>query len=131
MSVQWRLMFVLLFFFFSSRRRHTRYWRDWSSDVCSSDLGAFAELLEFSNDFIAFLGDANFALFVGLLGAYVLCRRTLGSEGTDTAMSEGFHTTGGILLITGIGGSPGARLGGAGVDTILGRLLTPAAGGPG
>src|SRR5258707_3657561 len=25
-------------FFFSSRRRHTRYWRDWSSDVCSSDL---------------------------------------------------------------------------------------------
>src|SRR3712207_7320000 len=27
-----------LCFFFSSRRRHTRYWRDWSSDVCSSDL---------------------------------------------------------------------------------------------
>src|SRR5438445_12325977 len=26
-------------FFFSSRRRHTSYWRDWSSDVCSSDLG--------------------------------------------------------------------------------------------
>src|SRR3712207_7615842 len=29
--------------FFSSRRRHTRYWRDWSSDVCSSDLAADAE----------------------------------------------------------------------------------------
>src|SRR5947209_20630283 len=29
---------VLFSFFFSSRRRHTRYWRDWSSDVCSSDL---------------------------------------------------------------------------------------------
>src|SRR3989440_161576 len=28
----------LLFFFFSSRRRHTRSDRDWSSDVCSSDL---------------------------------------------------------------------------------------------
>src|SRR5207253_3930658 len=26
--------------FFSSRRRHTRWPRDWSSDVCSSDLGA-------------------------------------------------------------------------------------------
>src|SRR5690606_40346072 len=26
------------FFFFSSRRRHTRFSRDWSSDVCSSDL---------------------------------------------------------------------------------------------
>src|SRR5687768_17759826 len=28
-----------IFFFFSSRRRHTRCSRDWSSDVCSSDLG--------------------------------------------------------------------------------------------
>src|ERR1035437_3600834 len=26
------------FFFFSSRRGHTSYWRDWSSDVCSSEL---------------------------------------------------------------------------------------------
>src|SRR3712207_8850552 len=31
--------------FFSSRRRHTRYWRDWSSDVCSSDLVVERELL--------------------------------------------------------------------------------------
>src|SRR5690625_1167582 len=29
----------MIFFFFSSRRRHTRWPRDWSSDVCSSDLG--------------------------------------------------------------------------------------------
>src|SRR5690606_40013940 len=29
-----------LVFFFSSRRRHTRFSRDWSSDVCSSDLRA-------------------------------------------------------------------------------------------
>src|SRR5690606_40791509 len=28
------------FFFFSSRRRHTRFSRDWSSDVCSSDLSS-------------------------------------------------------------------------------------------
>src|SRR3989337_3795630 len=31
-------MWVVVFFFFSSRRRHTRCYRDWSSDVCSSDL---------------------------------------------------------------------------------------------
>src|SRR2546429_3134357 len=31
---------VVFFFFFSSRRRHTRCSRDWSSDVCSSDLSA-------------------------------------------------------------------------------------------
>src|SRR3712207_7662419 len=34
----------MCFFFFSSRRRHTRYWRDWSSDVCSSDLSLTAAL---------------------------------------------------------------------------------------
>src|SRR5216683_6421961 len=33
-------MWNWFFFFFSSRRRHTRSDRDWSSDVCSSDLGA-------------------------------------------------------------------------------------------
>src|SRR5690606_11637040 len=32
------LFLSLFFFFFSSRRRHTRFSRDWSSDVCSSDL---------------------------------------------------------------------------------------------
>src|SRR5207245_7510679 len=30
--------FIFRLFFFSSRRRHTRCYRDWSSDVCSSDL---------------------------------------------------------------------------------------------
>src|SRR2546430_7657149 len=34
------LMLFLDIFFFSSRRRHTRFDCDWSSDVCSSDLGA-------------------------------------------------------------------------------------------
>src|SRR5207302_6878171 len=29
---------IAFMFFFSSRRRHTRFSRDWSSDVCSSDL---------------------------------------------------------------------------------------------
>src|SRR2546422_11582941 len=32
------LILFVCFFFFSSRRRHTRCSRDWSSDVCSSDL---------------------------------------------------------------------------------------------
>src|SRR5699024_12038801 len=33
-----RYMYFHVYFFFSSRRRHTRSKRDWSSDVCSSDL---------------------------------------------------------------------------------------------
>src|SRR5690606_39991741 len=35
------LVDFLFLFFFSSRRRHTRFSRDWSSDVCSSDLIRF------------------------------------------------------------------------------------------
>src|SRR2546422_3223063 len=38
LSVMSQLMSLCIFFFFSSRRRHTRCSRDWSSDVCSSDL---------------------------------------------------------------------------------------------
>src|SRR5207245_8725745 len=33
-------------FFFSSRRRHTRCYRDWSSDVCSSDLSVHRLLID-------------------------------------------------------------------------------------
>src|SRR5690606_40797106 len=35
-------LYILFFFFFSSRRRHTSFSRDWSSDVCSSDLSVAA-----------------------------------------------------------------------------------------
>src|SRR5690606_40311423 len=37
-------LFSMLVFFFSSRRRHTRFSRDWSSDVCSSDLEIAGDL---------------------------------------------------------------------------------------
>src|SRR3712207_8478892 len=40
--------------FFSSRRRHTRYWRDWSSGVCSSDLENVAVPLELAGQEDAF-----------------------------------------------------------------------------
>src|SRR3712207_145705 len=43
MIIYFILHLLLFLFFFSSRRRHTRYWRDWSSDVCSSDLHRFDE----------------------------------------------------------------------------------------
>src|SRR5699024_11362525 len=38
------LLCSTFFFFFSSRRRHTRSKRDWSSDVCSSDLVTLNEV---------------------------------------------------------------------------------------
>src|SRR3712207_7451417 len=44
-------------FFFSSRRRHTRYWRDWSSDVCSSDLPRFDEIRPRIRSLVEAFGD--------------------------------------------------------------------------
>src|SRR6266436_8806488 len=38
----------MFFFFFSSRRRHTRCSRDWSSDVCSSDLPPWSEAIGYT-----------------------------------------------------------------------------------
>ncbi len=92
--------------------------------------GAFADLLEFSNSFIAFLGNANVALFVGLLGAYTLSRSTAGREHTSEAMDDGFHTTGEILLITGVGGSLGAVITETSLDKVLADLFQADAGAP-
>src|SRR3712207_7564719 len=58
-----------MFFFFTSRRRHTIYWRDWSSDVCSSDLmDAFARrhLAELPR-------ESTFFLSVDTVGSPHLC----------------------------------------------------------
>src|SRR5690606_39378375 len=41
-----------ILFFFSSRRRHTRFSRDWSSDVCSSDLTLGVLFMLFSTTLI-------------------------------------------------------------------------------
>ena len=86
---------------------------------------AFAELLEFSNSFIAFLGNANFALFVGFMLAYFKLRAAAGLERTRNTMHEGFHTTGEILLITGLVGSLGAVIEETDLDTMLAGLFWP------
>src|SRR5256885_10328525 len=44
------------FFFFSSRRRHTRLQGDWSSDVCSSDLGDRVQI------YMPMIAEAAFAM---------------------------------------------------------------------
>lgn len=92
--------------------------------------GAFAELLDFSTPFIAFLGDANVALFVGLLGAYALARSRTGAGGAAEALSSGFRTTGEILLVTGIGGSLGEVITRTGLDKTLADLFSADSGAP-
>src|SRR6266699_7203897 len=51
-------MYFVFFFFFSSRRRHTRCGRDWSSDVCSSDLWIPFMMQRFDNEFMMRTSDA-------------------------------------------------------------------------
>src|SRR3712207_3219550 len=72
-------------FFFSSRRRHTRYWRDWSSVVCSSDLGG----LEVATGVVALLATyaatgshllAGLAFSIGFI-ALMLAKSELFTEG--------------------------------------------------
>src|SRR5690554_1336750 len=52
--------FFLFFFFFSSRRRHTRCGRDWSSDVCSSDLQIQKRIDELENEVERVVGRLKF-----------------------------------------------------------------------
>ena len=93
-------------------------------------VAAFLDLAGATTPVISFLGDANIALFIGLIGAYALSRATSGSEATSNAMQGGFHTTGEILLITGVGGSLGAVIGETGLESLLAGLFQAEAGTP-
>src|SRR5437660_7952050 len=57
-------------FFFSSRRRHTRWPRDWNSDVCSSDLAAWA-------------GDVLWKSPPGTAKPHLLLQRVTNKYGTE------------------------------------------------
>ncbi|MEZ5532120.1 MAG: SLC13 family permease [Steroidobacteraceae bacterium] len=91
--------------------------------------GAFADLAGITNDLVKFIGNANLALFVGLLLAYRQARTAIGVEQTNEALSAGFRTSGEILLITGVGGSLGAVITAVGMDQALGQLVSTDAGG--
>src|SRR6266498_1122272 len=59
-------------FFFSSRRRHTRCGRDWSSDVCSSDLALAAAVLGGLDSPVgAVVGGLMLGVGLNLIGTYV------------------------------------------------------------
>src|SRR5690554_6996654 len=77
-------LFFCFFFFFSSRRRHTRCGRDWSSDVCSSDLEYFERLGE---------DPAKWGKpFAALLGAYyVQTELGIPAVGGKDSMSGSFE----------------------------------------
>src|SRR5215208_1011758 len=89
MSVVYRV-----FFFFSSRRRHTRWPRDWSSDVCSSDLLAGARYAALGTPD----GEGGFTRFLvaGMTGELIAAMgplpRTHGMLGAMLETAEPFRT---------------------------------------
>ena len=92
--------------------------------------GAIAGVAEVSNPVLIFLGDANIALFVGLLIAFAMVRPSLGADGVGTVLTAGFRTTGEILLVTGVGGSLGAVIAASGMDETLKELFSADANAP-
>src|SRR5699024_11824059 len=68
--------FIFYVFFFSSRRRHTRSKRDWSSDVCSSDLykSANFKIISGSGERVPFSYPERVLLLTPILFATNFCK---------------------------------------------------------
>src|SRR6266498_4394604 len=84
-------MDILFFFFFSSRRRHTRCGRDWSSDVCSSDLALYCDVPEeavITAKDVESIYEVPLVLSGEGLDAIVLKELGLRSQGRDMAAWE-------------------------------------------
>ncbi|MGW3473607.1 GntP family permease [Saccharopolyspora sp. NPDC000995] len=81
--------------------------------------GAIAEMAGFSSPWVGFVGDPVIALLIGLIGAVVLARWKLPAEQTAAAFKRGFHESGQILILTGVGGSLAQTV----KDVGLGELL--------
>src|SRR5699024_8591657 len=90
---------MLLIFLFSSRRRHTRSIRDWSSDVCSSDLKKRAsiavELL--ADPKLFFLDEPTSGLDPGTEKSLMLSLKTLAQQHGKTIIMV-THTTANLHL---------------------------------
>src|SRR5205814_5181414 len=86
-------------FFFSSRRRHTRCLSDWSSDVCSSDLG-LAPLVAIAGGMGERRDDFDLALFGASTGTSIV---PSGEWGRPRGADEGASVIAGVLAFFQIG----------------------------
>src|SRR5882757_7961944 len=129
-------MFV---FVFSSRRRHTRYWRDWSSDVCSSDLNVSEQIdisanggrARFTRDvanIVMDLNDVETIAFKALGGADIITVNDL--SGTDvTKVAVDLQASGGggdgaadTVIVNATAGNDLVSVGQNGAQTVVSGL---------
>src|SRR5690606_17016358 len=123
---------ICRFFFFSSRRRHTRFSRDWSSDVCSSDLGSsYAQLrgifdclkggVEMSQQsntvYKTFIAGADLTgkenLFVELTGEYTVGVCNAATDVPIGVLTDYYRAAQGQSVTVAIGGTVRVKAGGA------------------
>src|SRR2546429_4226817 len=90
LSLRFLSMQETSFFFFSSRRRHTRCSRDWSSDVCSSDLNYSNESLT------ARQGHVKSAIWLGQRFGFFSAEQNQFRSGIQIAAPEGCEPGGEI-----------------------------------
>src|SRR5256712_6235997 len=102
-----------IFFFFSSRRRHTRSDRDWSSDVCSSDLGML-----WSKGILTTRGGATSHASVVARGLGLPC--VVGAESIRVDYADGTFSVGEVIVHHGDAVSIDGTTGGG----FLGRIPT-------
>src|SRR2546422_4766687 len=106
---------MCIFFFFSSRRRHTRCSRDWSSDVCSSDLGGAAGELAGADHLRDLLLHALHAGLPLLAGVRLDLRAEAGAAGSRHRADPGRRL---FLGIAHGGGAAGGRARGHRVQPV-------------
>ncbi|PSK89677.1 H+/gluconate symporter-like permease [Murinocardiopsis flavida] len=81
--------------------------------------GAIAEMAGIGGPVVEFFGNPVVALLIGLLGAVLIARWKLTREENEAAFKRGFHESGQILILTGVGGSLAATVQAAGLGEIL------------
>src|SRR3712207_1156510 len=112
-----------MFFFFSSRRRHTRYWRDWSSDVCSSDLG-MENLTPVIFIFLIYLFQTTGELCLSPVGLSAMNRLAPAHMASLIMAAWFFGTAGGNFVAGKIGEATGGEHGEATKEATLGIYNT-------
>src|SRR5699024_2938297 len=111
------LKYISLLFFFSSRRRHTRSKRDWSSDVCSSDLVTYD-----NGNIFQHFGKTEFFKVYEIEDNKVISSEVIGSNGTGHGALAGLLADQDVdvLICGGIGGGAQTALEEAGVEMCAG-----------
>ncbi|GAA4880730.1 MULTISPECIES: GntP family permease [Saccharopolyspora] len=86
--------------------------------------GAIAEMAGWAHPVVALLGDPVIALLIGLIGALLIARWKLPAEQVESSLKRGFHESGQILILTGVGGSLAQTVKDAGLGEILKGYFT-------